>query len=166
MLHVCWGHTHSVRQLKEARFPLSYRFCQVKQKESRLHPKTKHSGLRAKCWMDEPCGSTLTDAPLQWSDLCRCCYQTECTCKCSTTQDWFMEMFRQTGMHRDAALMCTTQVYNSYIEDSRGRRSLYLACHISSLATRSQDEGLKLFKHKKMSKSSRSLSLNNNNNVY
>lgn len=59
--------------------------------------------LRAKCWMDEPCRSTHTDAPLRWSDLCRCRYQIECTCRCSTTQDWFMEMFHPAGMNRDAA---------------------------------------------------------------
>lgn len=39
------GQTHSVRQLKEASFPLSlHPFSQVKQKESRLHPETKHAG--------------------------------------------------------------------------------------------------------------------------
>lgn len=37
--------THSVRELKEASFPLSlHPFRQVKQKESRLHPVTKHAG--------------------------------------------------------------------------------------------------------------------------
>lgn len=39
------GQTHSVRQLKEASFSLSlHPFSQVKQKESRLHPETKHAG--------------------------------------------------------------------------------------------------------------------------
>lgn len=44
-MRVCGGQTHSVRQGKEASFPLSlHPLCQVKQKESRLHPETKHAG--------------------------------------------------------------------------------------------------------------------------
>lgn len=53
LLSVYEGQTHSVRQLKEPSFTLSlHPFCQVKQKESCLHPETKHasSGLSAG-WM-------------------------------------------------------------------------------------------------------------------
>lgn len=97
---------------------------------------------RAKCWMDEPCRSTLSDAPLPGSDLCRCRHQTECTCRCSATQDCFMEMLQQASVRRDAAfIFCTPAVWKK----SRVQNP-YLACHISSLATRSQDAGWKLFK--------------------
>lgn len=81
--------------------PASFLPGQTERKPSSSWNKARR--LRAKCWMDEPCRSTLADAPLQWSDLCRCRYQIECTCRCSTTQDWFMEMFLWASMHRDAA---------------------------------------------------------------
>lgn len=96
--------------------PASFLPGQTERKPSSSWNKARR--LRAKCWMDEPCRSTLTDAPLQWSDLCRCRYQIECTCRCSTTQDWFMEMFSRASMHRDAAFYLHTKVYNLSKEET------------------------------------------------
>lgn len=49
------------------------------------------------------------------------------------------------SMHRDTAFYLHSKIY---IHSERGRRFTYLACHISSLATCSQDAGWKLFIHK------------------
>lgn len=102
--------------------------------------------LWAKCWMDEPCRSTLTHTPLQWSDLCRCWYQTQRT--------------RDAPPHKTGLWRCSSRlVWIVFINTLKYTTSpkmkeglLHLACHISSLATRSHEAGWKLFTTKQKKK--------------
>lgn len=143
------GQTHSVRQLKEASFPLSlHPFSQVKQKESRLHPETKHAG------------SGLSAGWMSHADLHSQTHHSNGVIYVDAGTKYIVRVDvlpHKTGLWRcsGGAICIVTQLFiyaRKYTSTSNKlasavKHSAYLACHISSLATRSQDAGWKLFIH-------------------